>query len=64
VESATTCEPGLNTAETPLLGLYRILDQDDLSQIEFEAELFGFSELIRIVTGKRRRMDRARRKHI
>lgn len=64
VESATTCEPGLNTADTPLLGLYRILDQDDLSQIEFEAELFGFSELIRIVTGKRRRMDRARRKRI
>ncbi len=55
VESATTCEPGLNTARTPPLRLYRVLDQDDLSQIEFEAELFGFCELIRIVTGKRQR---------
>lgn len=54
IESATTCEPGLNTADTPRLGLYRILDQDDLSQIEFEAELFGFCELIRLVTRRRR----------
>jgi len=55
VASATTCEAGLNTAKTPPLRLYRILDQDDLSQIEFEAELFGFCELIRIVAGKRKR---------
>jgi len=58
VESATTCEPGLNTSKTPLLALYRILDQDDLSQIEFEAELFGFSELIRIITGKHTRAEK------
>ena len=55
MKSATTCEPGLNTSKTPRLALYRILDQDDLSQIEFEAELYGFCELIRIATGKRRR---------
>ena len=54
VRSATTCEPGLNTNRTPRYGLYRILDQDNLSQIEFEAELFGFCELIRILTGRRR----------
>ncbi len=60
IASATTCEPGFNTATTPLLGLYRILDQDNLSQIEFEAELFGFSELVRIITGKRRRTDAKR----
>lgn len=54
VESATTCEAGLNTTATPPLRLYRILDQDDLAPIEFEAELFGFCELIRLVTGKRR----------
>lgn len=54
VQSATTCEPGLNTAKTPPLRLYRILDQDDLTPIEFEAELFGFCELIRVLTGKRK----------
>jgi len=60
IASAVTCEPGLNTSSTPLLGLYRILDQDDLPQIAFEAELFGFCELIRILTGKRHRTDATR----
>lgn len=55
VESATTCEPGLNTASTPRMGLHRVLDQDNLSRIEFEAELFGFCELLRILSGKHRR---------
>jgi len=54
IKSATTCEAGLNTAKTPRLALYRILDEDNLSQIEFEAELFGFSELLRILSGKHR----------
>lgn len=53
IESAVTCEPGLNTPETPRLVLYRVLDRDDLSQIEFEAELFGFCELLRIVSRRR-----------
>ena len=43
--SATTCDPGLNYSQTPHLGLYRFLDADSISQIEFEAELTGFSEL-------------------
>jgi peptidoglycan/xylan/chitin deacetylase (PgdA/CDA1 family) len=47
IRSATTCEPGLNDATTPLLGLRRFLDVDHLSQIEFEAEIYGFAELMR-----------------
>ena len=45
--SATTCAPGLNYAETPKLGLRRFLDGENISQIEFEAELSGFSEILR-----------------
>jgi peptidoglycan/xylan/chitin deacetylase (PgdA/CDA1 family) len=45
--TATTCEPGLNYTDTPLLGLRRFLDGENISQIEFEAELSGFSELLR-----------------
>jgi peptidoglycan/xylan/chitin deacetylase (PgdA/CDA1 family) len=47
--SATTCGPGLNYAETPRLGLRRFLDGENISQIEFEAELSGFSEILRWV---------------
>src|SRR5260370_36886772 len=46
---ATTCDPGLNYADTPRLGLRRFLDGENISQIEFEAELSGFSELLRSV---------------
>ncbi|MGB7756408.1 MAG: polysaccharide deacetylase family protein [Salinisphaera sp.] len=55
VETATTCDPGLNTKTTPPLALYRFLDSNDLSEIEFEAELYGFSELARQLSGRRRR---------
>jgi peptidoglycan/xylan/chitin deacetylase (PgdA/CDA1 family) len=47
VRSAVTCDPGLNDAATPRLGLKRFLDADDLSQIEFEAEIYGFGEILR-----------------
>ena len=47
IESATTCEPGLNTADTPALGLKRQLDSQIITQVEFEAELSGFVELLR-----------------
>jgi peptidoglycan/xylan/chitin deacetylase (PgdA/CDA1 family) len=59
IYSATTCEPGLNTVYTECLTLYRFLDQDNLSDIEFEAELYGFRELIRLVTGQHRKTSRA-----
>jgi peptidoglycan/xylan/chitin deacetylase (PgdA/CDA1 family) len=45
--SATTCDAGLNYAQTPRLGLRRFLDGENVSQIEFEAELSGFSEYVR-----------------
>lgn len=47
VESATTCMPGLNTDSTPPLQLNRFLDGENISEIEFLAELYGFSELMR-----------------
>jgi len=47
IRSATTCEPGLNYAETPRFALSRFLDGEHISQIEFEAEIFGYAELLR-----------------
>jgi peptidoglycan/xylan/chitin deacetylase (PgdA/CDA1 family) len=49
IESATTCLSGLNTARTPRYALRRFLDSEDISFIEFKAELAGFSELLRRV---------------
>jgi peptidoglycan/xylan/chitin deacetylase (PgdA/CDA1 family) len=49
IESATTCLSGLNTARTPRYALRRFLDSEDISFIEFEAELAGFSEFLRRV---------------
>jgi peptidoglycan/xylan/chitin deacetylase (PgdA/CDA1 family) len=47
VESATTCDPGLNTARTPPMLLKRFLDSDEMSDILFEAEVCGVRDLIR-----------------
>lgn len=47
IKSAVTCEPGLNYANSPALALGRFIDGEDISQIEFEAELFGFAEVLR-----------------
>jgi peptidoglycan/xylan/chitin deacetylase (PgdA/CDA1 family) len=47
IESATTCDAGLNYADTPRLKLKRFLDGEDVSAIEFEAEISGFSEMVR-----------------
>ena len=47
VRSATTCLPGLNDSESLPFGLTRFLDGENVSKIEFKAELFGFRELIR-----------------
>lgn len=47
VVTATTCEPGLNYPETPVMGLMRFLDGNNIARIEFEAELFGFMQLLR-----------------
>jgi peptidoglycan/xylan/chitin deacetylase (PgdA/CDA1 family) len=47
IQSATTCEQGLNTRFTPKLALRRFLDGENISQIEFEGELSGFSDCLR-----------------
>lgn len=47
IVSATTCDTGLNAAGAPLLLLKRYLDHDDGSDIEFEAEVAGFRDLMR-----------------
>ena len=47
VRTAVTCDPGLNDRTAPPLGLRRLLDNEDMAQIEFEAELYGFKELMR-----------------
>lgn len=47
VMSATTCDAGLNYADTSPLTLRRFLDGNNISPIEFEAEMSGFSDLLR-----------------
>jgi len=47
IESATTCDPGLNTARTSPMLLKRFLDSDDTPDIFFEAEICGVRDLIR-----------------
>ena len=49
VMSATTCDPGLNVPGTPVLGLKRFLDGENISQIEFESEMCGFNDFLRSV---------------
>ncbi len=47
IKSATTVEQGLNFPKAPQLGLKRLLDGQEVQQIEFEAELCGFIEVTR-----------------
>jgi peptidoglycan/xylan/chitin deacetylase (PgdA/CDA1 family) len=47
IASATTCVAGLNGKSTPSLGLTRFLDGDNVTDVEFEAEMSGFIELTR-----------------
>jgi peptidoglycan/xylan/chitin deacetylase (PgdA/CDA1 family) len=62
IESATTCVPGLiSTSEhTRRYYLPRFLDGEDVDPLEFEAEVSGFSELIRRMLRKLLRKKRAR----
>jgi peptidoglycan/xylan/chitin deacetylase (PgdA/CDA1 family) len=48
--SATTCDKGLNAADAHPYALRRYLDCEKNSQIEFEAELSGFAEVLRRLT--------------
>jgi peptidoglycan/xylan/chitin deacetylase (PgdA/CDA1 family) len=47
VTTATTCLPGLVDQRSPRHGLPRFLDGEDVTDLEFEAELSGFTELLR-----------------
>ncbi|MCC6198202.1 MAG: polysaccharide deacetylase family protein [Burkholderiales bacterium] len=47
VVTSTTCMPGLNDRRVPLLALRRFLDADDIPDVEFEAEISGFKQLLR-----------------
>jgi peptidoglycan/xylan/chitin deacetylase (PgdA/CDA1 family) len=47
IASATTCVPGFNTTNTPLLGLHRFLDGQDIAMEEFEVEMAGVKDLFR-----------------
>ncbi len=52
VLSATTTEIGLASAQSPALELPRLLDSNELSNIDFEAELSGFKHLLRRALGR------------
>jgi peptidoglycan/xylan/chitin deacetylase (PgdA/CDA1 family) len=47
IASATTCDVGLATVKDSVYGLPRFLDGEMVTQIEFEAEVSGFAELLR-----------------
>ena len=53
VTSATTTEIGINSRHQSRFELRRILDSEDLSDVEIEAELSGFAYLLRRLIGKR-----------
>lgn len=55
IASATTTEQGLAWPGDPPLGLARITDGEDVHEIEIEAELCGFAELLRRARGTLRR---------
>ncbi|PLK26331.1 polysaccharide deacetylase family protein [Novosphingobium sp. TH158] len=55
VKTATTCEPGLARHGADMLALPRVLDDSRVSQIEFEAELSGVSDLYRDLVGASKR---------
>ncbi len=52
IRSATTLERGLNHFGRSPLGLRRITDGSNVAQIEFEAELCGFMEILRFIAAR------------
>ena len=49
VRSAVTCELGLFNGKTNLYQVPRLLDGENLQQIEFESEVCGFADWLRRV---------------
>lgn len=57
IASATTTELGINGPEQSPYELKRIVDSESMSAVEFEAELCGFSHLLRRAAHVQRRND-------
>ena len=47
MKSATTIDPGLNYSDTSPFALRRLVDGGSVSDIEFDAEMTGFMEVVR-----------------
>jgi peptidoglycan/xylan/chitin deacetylase (PgdA/CDA1 family) len=68
IETATTCEGGLNGPDVHPYALSRFFDGEHVTALEFEAELSGAAELLRQVAGwlgrvrRRVRIDDAERR--
>jgi len=54
IASATTTDIGFVDEKTPRYAMPRILDGQDVSELEFEAEMSGFIELTRIVRRRKK----------
>jgi peptidoglycan/xylan/chitin deacetylase (PgdA/CDA1 family) len=65
VKSATTIEPGLNYPDTSRFALRRMVDGHPVCDIEFEAEMTGFMEIVRALRERRliRMLRRRLRSH-
>jgi peptidoglycan/xylan/chitin deacetylase (PgdA/CDA1 family) len=59
LDSSTTTSPGLAFSGTPPQAIPRFLDGEQVSAVEFEAELSGFSYLMRSLVAKVRRTPSA-----
>lgn len=46
VKSATTCDPGLNSESSSSHALKRVMDHEHMHELEFEAALSGFNDLL------------------
>jgi peptidoglycan/xylan/chitin deacetylase (PgdA/CDA1 family) len=68
VETATTCEGGLNAPDASPYALRRFFDGEHVTVLEFEAELSGLPELLRVAASwlgrarKRLHIDEAERR--
>jgi peptidoglycan/xylan/chitin deacetylase (PgdA/CDA1 family) len=49
IATATTCDYGLNDADTDMLALRRFLDGEGVSSVEFEAAISGFVEWLQAI---------------
>lgn len=62
VKSAVTCTPGFNDAGVDLLQLRRFVDNNDMPQIVFEAEMSGLMPILRSLKSVPRKLSKIIRK--